>query len=84
MSARYTLAFERIRALLESRSQAEPLLEAEEIREQLGGWPTVRTIQRYVEQIRGEQIVVQRQTLRPTIGTVSPMVSTAGHPGERV
>jgi len=62
VSARYRTAFERIRAILVGRSQAEPLLQAEEIRSQLGGWPSTRTIQRYIERIRADQIGVQRQT----------------------
>jgi hypothetical protein len=49
---RYRAAFESVRALLAARSQAEPLLEADEIRTALGGWPSLRTVQRYVEDIR--------------------------------
>lgn len=62
MTARYPAAFQRIRALLAARSQAEPLLEAEEIRAILGGWPDVRTIQRYVARIRDERMFDCRST----------------------
>jgi hypothetical protein len=86
MSARYTLAFERIRALLESRSQAQPLLEAEEIRRQLGGWPSIRTVRRYVESIRNGDVQIGRhgQTSHINVDTVSSTVSTAGESGRRV
>ena len=67
MSARYGTAFERIRAILAARSQAQPLLEAQEIRAQLGGSPSIRTVRRYIESIRngdGQKIGRRGQTSR--------------------
>jgi hypothetical protein len=56
MSARYASALEEIRAILASRTQAQPLLEAADVWDELTCWPipSLRTIRRFVEQIRAE------------------------------
>jgi hypothetical protein len=56
MTARYASALEEIRAILAKRTQAEPLLEAADIWDELTCWPlpSLRTIRRFVEQIRAE------------------------------
>lgn len=77
MSAHYREAQEQIRAILASRTQAEPLLEGAEVWELLTCYPvpSVRTVQRYIDAIRhGEGFDVERhgfdvcrQTMRPTV-----------------
>ena len=56
MAGRYATALEQIRALLQSRSQAQPILQAKHISDELNCWPVppLRTIRRYMEQVRKE------------------------------
>jgi hypothetical protein len=56
---------ERIRQLLAQRSQAAPLLTAHEIRAILGGSPTLRTVERYMRQIRDRQLMVGHSNESP-------------------
>ena len=58
MSAHYRAAREEIRAILASRTQAQPLLEAADIWDELTCWPlpSLRTIRRFMEQIRAESV----------------------------
>jgi len=94
MTARYASALEQIRAILSSRTQAEPLLEAEDLWNEINCWPvpSLRTIRRFMEQIRaeaevghdGHQVGHRGQTTQPGVDTVSSTVSTAGRAGTRV
>jgi hypothetical protein len=61
----YGPAFEQVRQILASRTQAEPLLEAKDIWHQLTCWPVppLRTVQRYMHEIRTAQPVVERQVV---------------------
>jgi hypothetical protein len=54
--SRYATAFEQIRAILESRSQAMPILTCKHVSDELTCWPIppLRTIRRYMEQVRNE------------------------------
>lgn len=56
MSAHYRAAREEIRQILAKRTQADPLLDAPDIWDELTCWPipSLRTIRRFVEQIRAE------------------------------
>lgn len=58
MSARYASALDEIRAILASRTQAQPLLEAADVWDELTCWPipSLRTIRRFMEQIRAESV----------------------------
>jgi len=60
MTARYASALEEIRAILEKRTKADPLLEAADVWDELTCWPipSLRTIRRFMEQIRAESDVV--------------------------
>jgi len=57
MTARYSSALEEIRSLLASRSQADPVLEARDVWEELTCYPvpSLRTVRRLMEQIRNDQ-----------------------------
>lgn len=82
MSARYASALEEIRAILASRTQAQPLLEAAQVWDELTCWPipSLRTIRRFMEQIRAESEVRydhdghrhghHGQTTAPDVGSV--------------
>ena len=82
MTAHYASALEEIRAILASRTQAQPLLEAQDIWDALTCWPipSLRTIRRFMEQIRAESEVGhgrdgqncghRGQTARPGAGSV--------------
>jgi hypothetical protein len=80
MSARYASALEEIRAILTSRTQAQPLLEAQDVWDALTCWPipSLRTIRRFMEQIRAESEVGhdgqncghRGQTARSAVGSV--------------
>jgi hypothetical protein len=61
----YKPAIDQVREILGSRSQAEPLLEARDIWDLLDCWPvpSVRTVQRYMNEIRNEGTVVERQNI---------------------
>jgi hypothetical protein len=52
--SRYATAYEQIRAILESRTQAQPLMTAKHMSNELTCWPVppLRTIRRYMEQVR--------------------------------
>jgi len=52
----YRPAIEQVREILAGRSQAQPLLEARDVWDLLNCWPvpSVRTVRRYMEQIRDE------------------------------
>ena len=56
MASRYATAFEQIRAILESRTQAMPLLTCKHLSDELTCWPIppLRTIRRFMEQVRSE------------------------------
>lgn len=56
MTTRYAPALKEIRALLGSRSQADPVLEARDVWEELTCYPvpSLRTVRRLMEQIRAE------------------------------
>jgi hypothetical protein len=56
MAGRYATALEQIRALLASRSQAQPLMTAKHISDELTCWPVppLRTIRWYMQQVRKE------------------------------
>ncbi len=56
MSTRYTPALAEIRALLAGRTQADPMLDARDVWEELTGYPvpSLRTVRRLMEQVRGE------------------------------
>lgn len=56
MTARYTAALDEIRGLLASRSQADPVLEARDVWEELTCYPvpSLRTVRRLMEQVRTE------------------------------
>lgn len=56
MTGRYATAYEQIRAILESRTQADPILNANDISDELTCWPIppLRTIRRYMEHVRIE------------------------------
>jgi hypothetical protein len=58
-------AYDEIRELLASRTQADPLLTAQDIWDLLEGWPVpnVRTVQRYMDHIRNEKSVVERHNV---------------------
>lgn len=62
MAGRYVTAYDQIRELLASRSQAEPILQAKHVSDELTCWPIppLRTIRRYVEQIRAEAGIDRR------------------------
>ncbi len=62
MTKRYESALEEIRALLSSRSQADPVLEARDVWDELTCYPvpSLRTIRRLIEQIRAEAGVGRR------------------------
>lgn len=54
--SRYATAFEQIRAILESRTQAMPILTCKHVSDELTCWPIppLRTIRRFMEQVRRE------------------------------
>jgi hypothetical protein len=56
VTGRYATAFEQIREILESRTQASPILQAKHVSDELTCWPIppLRTIRRYMEQVRKE------------------------------
>lgn len=56
MSGRYATALEQIRAILHSRTQGQPILQAKHVSDELTCWPIppLRTIRRYMERIRAE------------------------------
>jgi hypothetical protein len=56
MSSRYATAFEQIREILESRTQAMPILTCKHLSDELTCWPIppLRTIRRFMEQVRNE------------------------------
>lgn len=60
MSApRYQAALAEVRLILSARSQADPILEAADVWDALTCWPipSLRTIRRFMEQIRSESQV---------------------------
>lgn len=78
MTIHYRTAREQIEAMLSSRTQADPLLEAEEIWDELDCWPvpSVRTVQRYMDEIRNgigvqrQEVGAERQTQPKKPGTL--------------
>jgi hypothetical protein len=54
MAGRYASAFQQIREILESRTQAQPILQAKHVSDELTCWPIppLRTIRRYMEHVR--------------------------------
>jgi hypothetical protein len=60
--SRYATAYEQIRAILESRTQAQPLMTAKHMSNELTCWPVppLRTIRRYMEQVRSESEIGHR------------------------
>ncbi len=56
MAGRYASALEQVRAILASRSQAEPILQAKHLSDEFACWPipSLRTIRRMMEQVRLE------------------------------
>lgn len=56
MTKRYQAALDEIRSLLASRSQADPMLEAGDVWEELSVYPvpSLRTVRRLIEQVRTE------------------------------
>jgi len=61
----YKPAIDQVREILAARSQAEPLLEARDVWDLLECWPvpSLRTVQRYMNEIRNEGSVVERQNI---------------------
>jgi hypothetical protein len=58
----YATAIKQIRALLAARSQAEPIMQAKHVSVELTCWPIppLRTIRRYMEQMRKESEIGHR------------------------
>lgn len=64
--SRYATAYEQIRAILESRTQAQPILQAKHVSDELTTWPIppLRTIRWYMEKLRQESCRHGKKTQR--------------------
>jgi len=65
--ATYGTAYEQIRVLLASRSQAEPILQAKHVSDELTCWPVppLATIRRYMHRVRSEPANVRHEQKTP-------------------
>jgi hypothetical protein len=69
MTTRYTAALAEIRSILSGRTQADPMLEAQDVWEELTCYPvpSLRTVRRLMDKVRSETGFVRRgQTARLT------------------
>lgn len=85
MTTRYAAALDEIRALLAGRTQADPMLDARDVWEELRCYPvpSLRTIRRLIEQVRAEGDFGHRgHPIKSTAGgqTTGRPGQTMGHP----
>lgn len=67
MSGRYATALEQIRAILDSRTQGQPILQAKHVSDELTCWPVppLATIRRYMHRVRSEPANVRHEQKTP-------------------